>query len=51
MLCSEKEYGARAEDGISAYRLFHKSWFESDSSVHNSLGGSSSIKWYDFVYI
>lgn len=51
MLCSEEEYGTRAEDGISVYRLFHKSWFESDSSVHNSLGSSSSVKRYDFVYI
>ena len=51
VLCSEKEYGTRAEDGISVYRLFHKSWFESDSSVHNSLGSSSSLKRYDIVYI
>ena len=51
MLCSEEEHGTRAEDGISVYRLFHKSWFESDNSVHNSLGSSSSVKRYDFVYI
>lgn len=53
MLCSEEleECGTRAEDGISVYRSFHKSWFESDSSVHNSLGSSSSVKGQDFAYI